>query len=180
MDSTVVVRNLGNLISHKLAEAAEEVSKAKAGKVISKHRVLDLYVSSGCLLRASSAFVGALTDYVNQRVLLNDGASGVAEYELISSTDFFAQAIDTFVCVADGLDPQLAAKQPSRESAVYLQTDGGIVNRLSHAVHFATPDMESYRALLTETKRHHESLRDAAESLRSVIKTSFDFTHLFS
>jgi len=179
MNSSAVVRNLGALVSHKLADAMEEIAKAKDGKVISKHRVLDLYSSLGYLLRASSAFVSALNDYVRQQSLRRNGVSGVTEYQLISATDLFAQAIDTFLHVVDRVDP-LAAKRPNHGSAVYLQTDGGIVNRLSHAVHFATPDLDSYRALLTEANRHHESLRDAAEGLRNAISRSFDFSHSFS
>jgi len=174
-----VVGNLGALVSHKLAEAMEEIAKAKGGKVISKHRILDLYSSLGYLLRASSAFVGALNDYVRQQNLRRSGVSSATEYQLISATDIFAQAMDTFFLVTDRLDP-LVAKRPNHGSAAYLQTDGGIVSRLSHAVHFATPDLDSYRALLTEASRHHESLRHAAERLRNVIRRSFDFSHSFS
>ncbi len=179
MNSTTVVRNLGALVSHKLADGVEEVSKAKAGKVIPKHRILDLYSSLGYLLRASSQFIGALNDYVSRQDLRGNGAGDGTEYELISATDFFAQAIDAFLRVSDRLDPY-AAEWPNHASAVYLQTDGGIVNRLSHAVHFATPDLDSYRALLKEANRYHESLLDTAEGLRNVISGSFDFSRSFS
>ncbi len=179
MDSRAAVRNLGGLVARKLADATEEVSKAKAGKVISKHRVLDLFAASGSLQRGSAAFAGALSDYVNQRALLGDGTDGIAEYELISSTDFYAQAIDTFVCVVDGLDPRDVVGQPHRDSAVYLETDGGTTNRLSHAVHFGTRDLDSYRGLLEETKQQDETLRGAVQDLRNRISSAFDFTHLF-
>lgn len=179
MDAARGFTKLADLVSRKLSEAAEEVLKATASKAIPKHRILDLYVVSGGLERAFVAFVGALEDYVDQRAVLGDGANGVAEYELISSTDFFAQAIDAFVCVVDGLSPRAESTQPSSESAASAPSGPGVRRRLREAVHFESTDLDSHRDMLAEATRYHESLCDAVMNVRKHIRRTFDFTDLF-
>jgi len=179
MSTATGFAKLAELVSRKQSEAADEIQKATAGKAIPKHRILDLYVASGGLERAFMAFLGALEDYVDQRTVLGNGVNGIAGYELISSTDFFGQAIDAFICVVDGLDPK-SDTWPSPDSAGGVQTDTGIVRRLRDAVHFEASDLESYRDMLADAARYHESLREAVVRVRKYIRRDFDFSDLFA
>ncbi len=173
-------RKLADYVLRTLSEASEEVFEPTAGRVIPNHRVLDLYVVSGSLERALVAFIGALEDYIDQRAVLGEEANGVAEYELIWSTDFFAQAIEALTCVAEGLDPNLEDSQPSSGSSSGPQMDTGIRTRLREAVHFEATDLDGYRDILALATRYHELLREAAMKVRKHIRRTFDFSDLFA
>lgn len=179
MERAASFAKLADWVFRKLSEAAQKVMDPIASETISKHRILDLYVVSGGLERGFVAFIGALEDYIDQRAVLGDEANGVAEYELIWATDFFAQAIEALLCVVDELDPRREAAQSSPESAASLGMDTGIRTRLREAVHFEPTDRDDYNVLLAEATRHHESLRDAVVNVRMHISRTFDFSDLF-
>lgn len=174
-----VLKGLGQQILGKLASATAEVSRPEKDMETSRHEVLDLFTSAGSLVRASSAFVGTLDDYVEHRAMLGYLPDCVAELDLISSTDFFAHAIDTFFSVVDKHGREHGHEPTGALSAVFIETHGGSINRLSHVVHFETSDLDGYRELLKQARQNHESVDRSVSEFRELIRNLFDFSGIF-
>jgi hypothetical protein len=79
MDSITLFRDLRASLSRSLGHAMKQVLSARGDPEPLRTGALDIYASSGYLLRASSAFVGSLSDYIEHRALLGDAKGSVVE-----------------------------------------------------------------------------------------------------
>lgn len=173
MTSITLFRDLKACLARTLKQALKQVLKARSNPDSTRVRALDVYASAGYVLRASSAFVGSLTDYVEQRATLGDANDSVAERKLNNTADYFGDSIDTFVLAVAAFDLP-PGSELSGNSVEKAATD------LSRELSSDSPALDRYRVILAEAKDNHDSLRHTVNDLRKTIKQTYAISKAMS
>lgn len=168
MTSITLFRDLRACLARTLKHALKQVMKARSNPEPTRARALDVYASAGYVLRASSAFVGSLTDYIEHRATLGNADDSVAERKLRNTADYFGDSIETFVLAVTAFDLPPGGEASCDEKDV-----------VSAAVDFPrelcadSPALDRYRVILAEAKDNHGSLRHTVNDLRKTIKQTY-------
>jgi hypothetical protein len=171
------LRELWISLAQSIRDALVEVVKLEGGQSAASLKALDVYSSSGNLQRASSAFVGNLEDYVHYRDITGSRDEGIAHRKLAFSTDYMADAIDTFVCVSQKLHvPPGVNESEGPFFPLIVETERGTTNRLTSAINDGSSTLDGCRVILARAKENHEGLRNSLTHLRGVIHDKFDFS----
>jgi len=178
MDSVNFLNELWGSIAQTIRHALVEVVKFESSQPAASLKALDVYSSSGNLLRASSAFLGNLEDFFQHRNVTGSSDESIAQRKLMSSTDYLADAIDTFVCVSQELQAEQEVKEPEGMALFPLtvETDRGTMNRLNDAITIGSRTLDGCRVVLAGAKENHEGIRSSVMHLRGVIHDKFDFS----
>jgi hypothetical protein len=182
MDSTTLLNELWLVLGKRIRHTLAAVIKAEDTEPAAKMAALDVYSSSGNLLRASSAFVGNLADFVEYRNISGSSDESVAQRKLMSSTDFLADALDTFFHVSREFDPQEEAESDKEIYCfpLYAETEEGTTNRVSNAVNDGSRTLDGCKVILAGASNNHEDLRNFLTHLRGVIRDKFRFSDFSS
>jgi len=159
----------------------KQVLKARGDPERLRAGALDVYAASGYLLRASSAFVGGLSDYIEHRALLGDAKGSVIERKLDSAAAYYADAIDTFLSAVAAL----ASEPGNRRSAGDRDDDPSAVcgegaTDCMNRVLTGSPALDRYRIILADARQNHDVLRHSVIDLRKHIKRTFGLTESLS
>lgn len=178
--SLVIIRDLKTLLSDSLRQTLREVKRPRGdGQDFTGH-VLDVYTSSGHLLRASSAFSGTLTDFMECVSLTGDLGGFSHDGRLLQCTAFFADAVDTFGSTIVRLSPEIEEKH--RDLRERFSTNGNATDAngegsiLCRVIEDDSPTIDQVQMLLAEVKQTHELLRRSINNLRRMIKDSYNFS----
>lgn len=182
MHSLVIIRDLKSLLADALRQTLREVKRPHGDRDVFVARVLDIYTSSGHLLRASSAFTGTLSDFLDCG-LVTGGLNGMAhDGKLKQCMMFFADAIDTFGRTVVRLSPELAERNGvllERFSTGGQGENGDTANSseniLYRLIETESPSLDELQTLLAEIRETHDLLRRSVSNLRRMIKASYDF-----
>jgi hypothetical protein len=170
MDSMTLFKDLWPLLNRSVAAALKETLKSEATDGEAKAKALDLFSSSGYLLQASSAFAAALSEYLEYREVGGGWDDSIAQRELMSSTDYFADAVDTFLSVFYEL--QLVDER--YYFPLYADADRGS-KPLSDAIYHLSRRLEGCRIMLDDARQCQVSLRRTVTDLRRLIRQKFSF-----
>jgi hypothetical protein len=162
-------------LGRTVRQTLKAVVKSEVTEPTAKMGALDVYSSSGNLLRASAAFLGNLGDYIEYREATGRYDGSIAHRKLMSSTQFLADAIDTFACVSHELNPQ---REPQKHDESHcfplcVEAERATTDRLSSAIHEGLRTLDGCHVVLTEAKDNHDQLRNFLDHLRGVIKDKF-------
>lgn len=168
MSSITLFRDLRACLASTLKQALKQIMKARSDPEPTRAQALDVYASAGYVLRASSAFVGSLTDYIEHRATLGEASDSVAERKLTRTADYFGDSIDTFVLAVAAFDLP-SGSEPSGNGQGVVE----VAANLSHELTNDSPALDRYRVILAEAKDNHDSLRHTVNDLRKTIKQTY-------
>ncbi len=176
MDSITLFGELRARLSRSLGHAMKQILKARKAPEPLRANAMDIFAASGYLLRASSAFVGSLSDYIEHRALMGDAKGTVVEGKLKNTAEYFQDAVDTFISTVDALSPEPKDQQPSSG-----QDDGSPDERdgeagttcLERVLYSGSPALDRYRVILADARQNHDVLRHSVVDLRKHIKLTF-------
>jgi hypothetical protein len=168
MTSITFFRDLRARLASALKHALKQIIKARSDPEPTRAKALDVYASAGYVLRASSAFVGSLTDYIEHRATLGEANDSVAERKLKNTADYFGDSIDTFVLAVAVFDLP-PGSEPSGNGKGVVRAAANLSRELSSD----SPALDRYRVILAEAKDNHNSLRHTVNDLRKTIKQTY-------
>jgi len=175
MTSITLFRDLRARLARTLKQALIQILKARSDPEPTRARALDVYASAGYVLRASSAFVGSLTDYIEHRATLGDANNSVAERKLKSTADYYGDSIDTFLSAVAAFD-----LPPDSEPSDNAQNTVKAAAGLSRELYSDSPALDRYRVILAEARENHDSLRHTVNDLRKTIKQTYAISKAMS
>jgi len=168
MTSITFFRDLRARLARALKHSLKQILKARSDPEPTRAKALDVYTAAGYVLRASSAFVGSLTDYIEHRATLGEANDSVAERKLKSTADYFGDSIDTLISAVAAFD-SLPSSEPSGNGKAGVQAAADLSRELSSD----SPALDRYRVILAEARDNHESLRHTVNDLRKIIKQTY-------